>query len=356
MSNQVLYGFHQLKDVLSQPAGAGMTPAINTAIGQTLREYNRQMDALLSLFVARTTQFKLRYKSPAIKRLQPLDEQGRARTTKNTSTYDVAFPIQAAGDAWGANFVTSQKLSVGDINDWMAGSLVADRRWLCDHILAALFASGSWTFADETHGDLTVMPLANGDTQTYLNQSGNTATDSHLLAQQDDISDAANPFPILHRELVEHPENGGENATIIALVSSNLVDAVERLAAFREPLDRDLRPADNASVLTGALTAPVPGVVRGKANKCWIVEWGSLPDNVILGVTLEGEKPLAMREHSEASLQGYFELPHRNDTPYLERQFQRHAGFGALNRIGAVCMTIGAANWTTPTNYGSPMP
>ena len=354
---ELLYGFYNLKDVLGQPVTDGLIPKINEGITATLREYNRQMAALSGLFVQRLTDHKLRYKSPSVRSLQPLDENGRARPVKVAGYYDIAFPLQAAGDAWGANFVTTQKLKVADLNDWLALSLTADRKWMADHIVAALTAATSWTFPDEAYGDLTVMPLANGDDQPYLIRSGSAAstTDNHLLAQAADISDAANPFPAVHRELTEHPENGGERATVLCLVASDLIDDIEGLAGFKERFDPDITPGSGTDVLSGQLAAAVPGVVRGKVNNCWVVEWGSLPSGYLLGTTLEADKPLAQREHPELSLQGFIELPSRSDTPYLERQFQRHAGFGAYNRVGALALRVGNASYATPSGYVSPL-
>src|SRR5690349_12149645 len=138
---ELLYGFYSLKDVLGQPVTEAMIPRINTGITATLVEYNRQMRALSGLFVRRLTDYKLRYKSPSVRSLQPLDENGRARPVKVAGYYDIAFPIQAAGDAWGTNFVTAQKLKVSDLNDWLMLSITADQKWMADHIVAALTAS-----------------------------------------------------------------------------------------------------------------------------------------------------------------------------------------------------------------------
>jgi hypothetical protein len=44
--------------------------------------------------------------------------------------------------------------------------------------------------------------------------------------------------------------------------------------------------------------------LRGYADKNWIVEWRSLPDNYIISVTTNGEKPVAMREEPEAGVAG----------------------------------------------------
>ncbi len=54
-----------------------------------------------------------RFLSAQNERLQPLDENGRALPTKPTGHYDLAWPIQMGGTAWGYTYVAREKLTVG---------------------------------------------------------------------------------------------------------------------------------------------------------------------------------------------------------------------------------------------------
>lgn len=355
MANQVLYGFHNLKDLMTQRVSTIDTTVINTAIQDTLTEHNRQMDALLSLFVKRTTMGSARFVSPAVRRLQPLDEAGRARPTKRAGYYDVGFPLLMAGDAWGADYVTRQKMTVQEVNDNLAASLSADFRWMRDHILAALFDNVGWTFGDPLLGNLAVKGLANADSVQYLLQSGGDsgATSQHYLAQAAAIADATNPYPTIYSLLLSHPENSGN---VIALIPTALKATTEALAVFAEAdSDPDITLGSGSSRLTGTLSESVPGTVIGKANNVWIVEWPSLPATHIIAVATDGEPPLAMREDEEAQLRGYRAVAERNDYPWWEAQYMRRAGFGAWNRVGAVVQRVGNAAYAIPTGYTSPM-
>jgi len=359
MPKPVLYGFLQLRDVIQQPITDAMLPRINTAITATLAEYNRQLTALLALFSVPTTKFKLRYSTALSKSLQALDENGRARITKGVGFYDVAFPLFAGGDAWGINYVAEQKMVVQTINDWLYSTLAADRAFISGLLLQALLADRSWVFDDPEHGALTILPLANGDAQEYTIRVGATggATDSHLLAQADPISDAHNPFRGIRFELIEHPENGGVNADIIALCPTAQMNSIESLAGFHEPRDIDVTPALGQAFLSNPLAVPVPGRMRGKVDHVWIVEWPTLPDDHIIAVPTGagGDPALAQRQHEQAALQGFFELPERLNTPYRERQFQRHTGFGTQNRVGALALQIGSNAFSTPVGYETPL-
>jgi hypothetical protein len=355
MANQLVWGFHSLKDLAAKRVTEVGVSVIDEAIRQAVSEHNRQMDAARGLFVKRTTDFKVKFKSNASQRLQPLDQDGRARPIQAGSLYETAFPIQQAGTAWGANRVARAKMTVQDVNDTISDILMADLRWNRDHIFAALFTNVTWTFPDDEHGDLTIQPLANADTVTYQIQTGADAgaTDTHFLAQASAIDNSNDPFPTIYTELKEHPENGGE---VVSLIPTNLKATVEALSGFYPISDPRIRLGSGQAELVGELGVNVPGKIIGYHDSgVWIAEWMSHVSSYITSVTTEGERPIAMREHAEAELQGFGEVAIRADHPFWESQWERHAGFGAWNRVGAVITRIGNASYAIPTGYSSPM-
>jgi hypothetical protein len=355
MANTVTYGFYDLQSVFSQRVTDSMIPTINTAIDRTIAEHNRQSNALFNLLVRQTTQYKLRYRTPGSETLQPGDENGRYLPTQGGSTYDVAFPLQFAGTAWGANRTARIKMTVEEVNNILAQKLLADIRWRRNHILATLFASASWEFTDKEHGALTIMPVANGDSQVYAIQAGTDsgATDDHLYKQAAAIADATNPFPTIYDELMEHPENGGEP---IAFISSSLRATTEALATFKEYGDPDITVGIGNDRLTGRLGVSVPGTVIGKADKVWIVEWKSLPAGYGFAVTSGGEPVIGARQQPEPELQGFQRIGSRQEVPFTEDQYERQEGYGIWNRVGAVPFRIGNASYAVPTGYSVPMP
>lgn len=355
MANQVLYGFTNLKDVFTDRVETVGIPTVNTAIDATIAEHNRQMDALMALFAQPTTEYQIRYKTPQAARLQPLDENGRARPIKALGYYDVAFPIQDAGVAWGQTYKASKKMTVQESNDILNTILTADRRWMRDHVLAALYANTAWTFADEDHGNLSVKGLANSDTDVYLIQGGADAgaTDTHYLAQAAAISDAADPFATIYTELTEHPENSGD---VIALIPTNLGTSVKSLSGFYPTQDGNLSYGSAATLLQRTPGTALPGTLLGYHDAgVYVVEWKSLPSGYIVAAMTGGDRPLAMREESEASLRGFNRVADRNDHPFYESQYLRIAGFGAMNRVGALVYRVGNGAYAVPTGYDSPM-
>ena len=353
----IAYGFLELKDIFSQRVVDNTIDVVDAAIQASVDEHNRQMDAIMSLFVEPTTGFKSRFMQTNAHRLQPLDDNGRARPIKVAGYYDVAFPIQQAGSAWGANYVTRQKMTVGDANRITLSMLEADMRWMRDHIIAALVTSASWTFEDDEFGSLTIENLADGGSETFQILSGadQMATDNHLVGWANAINDGAdNALVGMYNDLVEHPENGGE---VIALVATDLKASILDLDTFYEKSDPNVRLGANTAELVGDLGAAVPGELLGyeAASGAWIVEWKSLPNGYFIGVTTQGEKPLKMRQDPEPELQGFKRVAEREDHPFLESQWLRRAGFGAFNRVGGYVGLVGNGTYSTPSGYSAPL-
>lgn len=362
MANQVLYGFHNRRDLLDQRVTDSNIPEFNNAIDETLAEHNRQINAAISLFAERTTDFKERYAAAVLTRNQPLDENGKALPIKRAGYADVAYPIHGSGNAWGANWITRAKMTGREVQRITATLLNGDARWMRDHLFAALFygtAGGSgWTFNDPTKGALTIQGLANGDTQTYMIQSGADAstTDTHILAQANAIADADNPYDDIYNELTEHPENGGE---VIAFIPTALKATTMALTNFVEKNDPNLQLGASTTTLIGSLGIETPGVLIGYCDGVWIYEWKAMPSTHILATTTEGDRTLALREEPEEELQGFNRVVDNAPAishPFYESQYLRLGGFGARNRVGAVSYRIGSGTYAVPTNYGSPMP
>lgn len=354
MANSILYGFTNLQDLKNSRVEEVGVGVVDDAITKTLDEHNRQLNTMLSLFAIYTTEYKKRFKSAVNNRLQPLDQNGRALPVKSFGQYDIALPLQMGGTAWGANYVTAQKMTVADVENRVNTMIMGDINWMRDHLLAALFLNVLWTFTDDEHGDLMVKGLANADTDTYQIMTGGNAPEAadHYLAQSAAISDAANPFKAIYNKLIQHPENSGD---VIVLVASNLVGDIENLANFKERSDANISQGANQSRLIGTLTTPVPGRVIGYVDKCWIVEWSQLPSGYMVATTTDGDKPIAIREDNEQILRGFKKVAERNDHPFYESQYLRRAGFGAWNRVGAVVYKIGSAGYSVPTGFESPM-
>ena len=361
MANQVVYGFHNLSDLFASRASEVGETVISEAITAALAEHNRQVNALMDIFVRPMDAgvFKTSFDSPFITRNQPLDEDGTPLPVKGAARYEVAFPIKMSGNAIGFNFVDWQKITVEEINRTVNSILMGDMRWVVDQIMAALYTNTTWDYWSRETAGLTIQPLANGDATTYQLVAGNdtVATDNHFLAQASAIADGTNPFPTIRAELEEHPENGGTGTVAVAFVPTGLMATVNALATFHAVADPNIRASANDATLVGDLGFTTPGRLRGYEDSgVWIVEYPRLPASYIPWVAVGGEKPLGQRQDPEQSLQGFVEIPPDKDMspfPYMRRSWIRRTGFGAWNRVGGGVTRIGNGSYAIPTGYAA---
>ncbi len=353
MANQIAYGFVGLEHLFSERLENVNVATVMTAVEESIAEHNRQAEALMAELAMPTTDYKTRFQQRDSYTLQPLDEYGRPRPVRPAGYYDVAFPIQGGGAAFGFNHISEKLATVADINRLTLEALGADADWMKRHALAAIFDSSSWAYDDEQHGSLTVQPLANSDSVTYVKKSGSVATDTHYLAQAAAIADATNPYPTIYDELREHPVNG--NGPIVAYIPTALKTTTQALATFVEVGDPDIEQGSTADTIVGRLDRGFGDEVLGKANGVWIVEWSILPSDIILGVARGAREPvLKMRQHPASTLQGFWKKAVVEGN-LATTEFYRFAGFGSYNRVGALAYRIGNAAYAVPTGYDAPL-
>lgn len=358
MANQVQYGFVSLQDAFSRRVIEVGVDQVFTAIQQTVEAYNEQLNALLSDLAERTILHKRLYRTMSAARLQPIDENGRALPIKTGAQYTVGWPLRRAAVAWGQGYEAGLRMTIEQANEQTRLMILADTAWMRDELLGGLFNATSYTFTDELYGAVTVLPLANGDAQTYYVQGGATdpVTANHFIGQAAAIDDTHNPFTLAYSTLKQYPENTGN---VYALVPSNLLAAVEALSTFLPLPDANIRQGSGQTVLQSDPGINTPGVLRGylEGDRVFIYEWVGMPSNYIVMRAQGSPPPLAMREDDIAELQGFRQVNNdMDDFPWGELQYRRKVGFGALNRTSAYVIRIGNGTYAPPTNYALPMP
>jgi len=353
------YGFVGIIDLYNQRVNQVGTQRIYTAIQESLAEHTRTVNGLMEALVERTILAQEQFELPGGGTLQPLDEHGNPIPEKPSGSYQVAYPIQGGGTAWGTNRVTSALMTVAEANRHTVNAQQKDADWLKRHIMAALLDNASWTYNDKVGrdgsaglGNITIQPLANGDSVVYVRKGGAVTTDNHYLAQANAIDDDNNPFQTIYDELMEHPSNSGP---VVCYVASNLVGAIKDLADFTEKDDPDIKKGANSDVLVGSISQGFGDEVWGKVNGCWIVEWKSLPDGYMIAHARGAGAVLKMREYPAEELQGFFPETNDVDGNHMENRVIRYAGFGVSNRVGAVCYQVGNGTYQVPSAYNAPL-
>lgn len=354
MANLSSYGFLSYADIAADRVAAGNVALVDAALRASVEEHNRVVTAALAELVQRVTTPISRYKIGGGGTLQPLDEWGNPVTVKDAGYYDVAFPIQGGGTAWGDNRVSRALMTIEDADRYTFAALKRDADWMKRHILAAMLDNTSFTYADPEHGTLTVVPLANGDAALYPRKNGSAAADTHYYAQAAAIADVTNPYPTLHTEIAEHVESAGP---YVAYIPTALVATTQALATFHDVADPNVRLGDGLTQLVGSIDRGMGDKVLGYVDPgIWIVEMEMLPATHGLVVARGASTPpVGMREYPAPELQGLFSENHSPDGNLNEYRMIRYAGFGGLNRTAAVAFQIGNGTYQIPTGYTTPL-
>lgn len=356
MANSTAYGFVALKDLFNERVTAVGVETINSAMIETVNAYQAELESMLDWFVTRTTAPKRRFLLANSGTLQPLDQWGNPLPRQPGGSYEVAFPIQGGGDAWGTNRVTRELMTVAEANRFALNVLMADTDWMKRHMLAALLTNTTWTYEDEDDevGSLTIQPLANGDSVVYNKRGAGASTDNHYLAQANAIDNSNDPFPTIETEISEHPTNNGD---VVAYIPTNLVASVKALGAFIPARDANVSPGSGTDTFVGSEILGFGDVFLGYHDSgVKLVEWKSMPNSYILFASENpGETALAMREYPATSLQGLFPEFHNVDGNRFVNRFIRYAGFGVQNRVAAGVMRIGNGSYAIPSGYTAPL-
>jgi hypothetical protein len=356
MANNVLaYGFVGLEALMADRIVNVNMEVLNTAITTSVQEHTRQVNAIMSTFVERTTKYSERYLLKGAGTLQPQDLSGFGNPLPviEAGYYDVAFPMQAAATAWGENHVARAKMTVAEANRYTLEAIDKDSNWMTRHFLASVFDNAAWTFVDPFWGSLTIRPLAlASDSITYPFAGGAMATDTHHIYQAAAIADATNPFGTIYDELMEHPSNSGP---VVCYIPNGLVTSVRGLTNFIPVQNPMVRYGIGTDTYAGPMAPGVGEQVLGTVDQCEIVEWRALPANYIFAHA-QGAGPIVkMREDPEPELQGFFPEFFDTDGNTKGVRMRRRCGFGVTNRVGAVVMEVSNGSYAIPTGYDAPL-
>jgi len=358
------FGFLNLEHLYNQRVTQVGVQRIYDAIRESLEVHTEELDGLMRVFVRKTTVAQEQIELPGTGTLQPLTESGTPLPVRPSGNYTVAYPVKGGGTAWATDRVSQAMLTVEEANRFTWDAQRRDADWNIRHILAAIFTNTTYTYADKVGpngakglGDITIQPLANGDTVTYVRRNtGQASTDNHYLAQANAIDNSNNPFGNMRDELVEHPSNSGP---LVCYIPTNLRDSVGGLTEFVEFHGEGvLRIAADDDEIVSAVPDLGPGdeiVGYLKSSKFWIIEWGRLPDNYMIAQARGAMPPLKMREWPAAELQGFFTELWKPESGLNQVNLIRYAGYGVAHRVSTLVQRIGNGSYAIPSGYSAPL-
>jgi hypothetical protein len=329
------------------------------AVAQLLEDHNANLQAMQTVFVSGETEdFKFRYKLPGGGYLQRRSGQANSGAVKPTGSWDVAFPIDEFGADLAGDDIGLAYMNMQELNTHLDTIFMQDINTVRMEIMRALLDNVSWTYSDRIHGDLTIVPLANGDTTVYPPVLGSSteATEDHYLKSgylTAAISDANNPIKTIVEEIVHHFADPAGGSNIIVFIHPDQTAKIEALTDFTEVEDMYIRPGtDQATIPT--LPTNVPGKIIGRCSGAWISEWRWMPAAYMFGLHLDQPKPLKVRvDPADTGLpRGLTLVAKETETPLENSHYRHRFGVGGENRLNGVAMFItdGGA-YVVPTGY-----
>lgn len=320
---------------------------------------NEDLARVTSLFIEKTTEdHKFRYYLPADGELQRVSKRGQPAERRVAGSWDVALPLEGFGDAvaWGRRDIAYMTLS--DYQRAVDGVVLRSKNTLRKEILRALFDSSGYTFPDELRGDLSCVPLANGDSVLYPPVAGGTtaATATHYAESgyaTASITDTNNPIKTISRALRSRFSANGDKRRRVILIASGAQDYVEALADF-DPVDDANVQAGLNTDRVGNVPLSIPGEVIGYCNEAYVAVWEWMPANYMIGIDLQAEKPLQMRvDPAYTNLPRGLALTSESDVaPITKSNWEWWMGLGVVNRLNGYVMELGTGGtYSVPTGY-----
>lgn len=325
-----------------------------------LAEINAQMSLVTSLFVEEVTEVhQERYILAGGGTAQRRGGKTQSGAVKAAGHWDVAYPIFEYGDQIALTRVALAKMSALTYSKHVETIIIRFVNAMRDDILTRLFNNLAYTFEDDTHGDLVIQPLANGDSVLYPPPIGSStpAMQNNYLATTyaaNAINDTNNPYVTIRKQLSLQGSRGGSQ-NIIVFINEAQQLATEQLTGFKEIHDRNIQPGSAESTLINIPNLPDTAVVIGRVSNVWVAVWDFIPETYMLAVDMNDPAPLKRRvEPVKTGLPGELKLIKEDENyPLQQAHFEWRTGIGTGNRLNGVVLQLrgGAGGYQVPDEY-----
>lgn len=331
------------------------------AVVETLRIHNEELTAMLGAFVDQTTSdFKFRYKLPGGGRLQRRGGQAQSGAVKAIGQWDVAFPLEEWGDQIAGDRISYAYATIQELNRNLDTIQARNINTVRHELLYALFHGAAWTFDDELNGDLTIQPLAAGESGVLyppVEGSESEATEDHYLESgytAANISDTNDPVQTIADDIDHHPGlGGGEKVVFINRAQKAKVAA---LSDYYPVLSSNAQRASTDQIAAGDGPS-VPGEIIGwhEGAGAWISQWSGIPSGWMFGLSTSAPPPLVMRVDPEYTNlpRGLAMVAESDREPFSQSHYSHRFGFGVGNRLNGVAMELSADadDYDAPSAY-----
>jgi len=332
---------------------------IYEAINEYVNRVNAEQPAAYGVFIEETTaNYKERYALPGGGYMQEIHPDQRPDAVKSYGSWDVAYPLRNYADAVNGSRVSRAYMTVQELEKQTLGIVARSVNTTRRELLRALMYKEDETFVDPLWGSLTVKGLATGtgDNVLYPPVLGATSEAVRLRYLGSNyttasISDTNNPITTIVDGLVADFGQQQGNSNIAVFINTAEKAKIKALTDFDEEVDRFIQPGANINQLAN-MPSGLPGVIIGRTNGAWVVEWPFMPATYMLGVHLDAPAPLKKRiDPADTGLgDGLQLITEEEEYPFKSSYWQNRFGFGVANRLNGYAMQmVASTTYTSPT-------
>lgn len=357
-----IFGILGLQDNDRRYVNAVGQQLVFDAVNTYFEMHNAELQRVYSVFVqGRTSGYSQRYKLPGGGRLQRRGGQAQSMAVKANGGWDVAFPLEDFGAQYGGDDVALAYMTLPELDmhlQTIRNQDIATRR---DEILRALFVNTARTFLDNTNytqtPELTIQPLANGDTVVYppVLGSNDEAQENHYIESNyaaTDIDDDNDPYGLARNELEEHFGAPTGFGNVVSFIHPDEVPETQLMSEFIPVPDNMIRMGADADI--PSMLPTVPGRIIGRVNGAWVSEWRWIPSGYTLNIDLDAPPPLMERiDPPETGLQPGLRLVSENQSfPMQMSHYRNRFGIGVANRLNGVVIELAnGGGYTVPVVF-----
>jgi hypothetical protein len=323
-----------------------------------VRAGNEEIVNMETVFVNEETElFKERFKLTATGKLQKVRDGAAPARARTVGYWDVAYPLESNQDNLAITRVGLAYMTAMEVQKQIDDVILLDINTRRDEILFSLLNNTARTWTDDSHGNLTVQPLANGDTVVYPPVLGTTteATEDHYLVAGytgANINDTNNPYATIRDELTHHFGRIVGGPSIVSFIHPDQRQVTEALTNFYPVLDRFIKEGADTDVPDSMI--PGPGEYIGRTDGNHVKVWDWVPTGYIVSVHLEAPAPLKRRvDPADTGLPRGLTLVNQNFTmPINNWYWDDRFGFGVGNRLNGVITQLKASgSYDIPSGY-----
>lgn len=361
MASNWLYGALNIEDSNRDTVTAVGQVVVWDAAQRYFQQYNEDLAEATSLLVQYETEnHSFKYELPGGGMAQERGGKARTHEVKTTGEWKCELPLRDFGDSIGGDRVSLAYMTLMAFQAHIETVRLRDQARVRYEMLRAILNNAQWTFPDPRKGDLTVKPLANGDSDLYPPTRGTStvATANNYAGTNyasSAISDTNNPIRTAVGKLTARFGAEQGNSNIVTFCNPDESGKIESLAGFTEVVDRFVIPGVNTDTLTG-LPTNLPGRVIGRTDGSWISEWPDMPSGYLFSLHLAAPPPLLRRVDP-----AFTDLPRglqlisvsgSDVAPFDNYEWAHRYGIGVGNRLnGYVQQLVASTSYTTPTAY-----